>query len=166
MFRTCLHFELSTFRCLPFDRLLYDCLRFVPNPVYAYPEELDYTDLAQAPRNSARVDAFRREGEDIVVEPFQLPENFPVGPGEKLIYLTLGSMGSIDVTLMKRLVSIVARSPHKYIVSKGPLADEYELPENCWGEGFLPQTRILPIVDLVITHGGNGHFNSDGPSGA
>jgi UDP:flavonoid glycosyltransferase YjiC (YdhE family) len=24
-----------------------------------------------------------------------------------------------------------------------------------WGAEFLPQTRILPLVDLVITHGGN-----------
>ena len=56
---------------------------------------------------------------------------------------------------MKRIVSVLAKTNHKYIVSKGPRADEYELPENCWGEGFLPQTRILPLVDMVITHGGN-----------
>jgi len=24
-----------------------------------------------------------------------------------------------------------------------------------WGAEFLPQTRIIPLVDLVITHGGN-----------
>ena len=24
-----------------------------------------------------------------------------------------------------------------------------------WGAEFLPQTRLIPIVDLVITHGGN-----------
>ncbi len=63
-------------------------------------------------------------------------------------------MGSIDVQLMKRIVSVLAKTPHKYIVSKGPLGSEYELPANCWGENFLPQTKILPLVDLVITHGG------------
>lgn len=64
-------------------------------------------------------------------------------------------MGSIDVELMKRIVAVLAKTPHKYIVSKGLRGDEYELPAaNCWGENFLPQTKILPLVDLVITHGG------------
>jgi UDP:flavonoid glycosyltransferase YjiC (YdhE family) len=40
-------------------------------------------------------------------------------------------------------------------VSKGPLADEIVLHDNQAGEGFLPQPAILPMVDLVITHGGN-----------
>ena len=41
------------------------------------------------------------------------------------------------------------------IVSKGPLHDQLELAPNMAGEEFLPQTSILPQVDLVITHGGN-----------
>ena len=63
--------------------------------------------------------------------------------------------GSIDVDLMKRIVNVLGKTKHKYIVSKGLRADEYELPDNCWGEAFLPQTKILSVVDLVITHGGN-----------
>jgi UDP:flavonoid glycosyltransferase YjiC (YdhE family) len=27
-----------------------------------------------------------------------------------------------------------------------------------WGQEFVPQTKILPHVDLVITHGGNNTF--------
>ena len=27
--------------------------------------------------------------------------------------------------------------------------------DNMWGAEFLPQTSIMPLVDLVITHGGN-----------
>lgn len=64
-------------------------------------------------------------------------------------------MGSIDVPLVKRILSVLATTPHRYIVSKGPRAEEYDLPENCWGEAYLPQTRVLPLVDLVITHGGH-----------
>jgi UDP:flavonoid glycosyltransferase YjiC (YdhE family) len=37
----------------------------------------------------------------------------------------------------------------------GPRHDELELADNMWGAEFVPQTRVLPLVDLVITHGGN-----------
>jgi UDP:flavonoid glycosyltransferase YjiC (YdhE family) len=40
-------------------------------------------------------------------------------------------------------------------VSKGPQAREYDLAANMVGAEFLPQPAILPLVDLVITHGGN-----------
>jgi UDP:flavonoid glycosyltransferase YjiC (YdhE family) len=50
---------------------------------------------------------------------------------------------------------VLGRTPHRFIVSKGPQADLYELADNMWGEEFLPQPAILPQVDLVITHGGN-----------
>ena len=56
---------------------------------------------------------------------------------------------------MQKLVGELAGSPYRVIVSKGPQADEFELAENMSGEEFLPQTAILPQVDLVITHGGN-----------
>ena len=56
---------------------------------------------------------------------------------------------------MQKLVAELADSPYRVIVSKGPQADEFELAGNMTGEEFLPQTAILPQVDLVITHGGN-----------
>ena len=37
----------------------------------------------------------------------------------------------------------------------GPLHSELELADNMWGAEFVPQTSVLPLVDLVITHGGN-----------
>jgi MGT family glycosyltransferase len=59
------------------------------------------------------------------------------------------------VDLMKRLVGALAETPHRYVVSRGPQHTEYELAPNMAGEEFLPQTSILPKVDLVVTHGGN-----------
>ena len=50
---------------------------------------------------------------------------------------------------------MLAETPHRYVVSKGPQHAEYELAENMAGEEFLPQVSVLPQVDLVITHGGN-----------
>ncbi len=81
------------------------------------------------------------------------PEGFR--DGEKLVYLSLGSLGSADVDLMRRLVDELAGSPHRFVVSKGPQHELFELADNMTGAEFLPQTRILPQVDLVVTHGGN-----------
>jgi MGT family glycosyltransferase len=79
----------------------------------------------------------------------------PRRDGRALIYVSLGSLGSADVPLMERLVELLALTPHRYIVSKGPQHDEYELVGDMIGEEFLPQTSVLPHVDAVITHGGN-----------
>jgi MGT family glycosyltransferase len=78
-----------------------------------------------------------------------------LGDDGALIYLSLGSLGSADVELMQRLVAVLGKTPHRYIVSKGPLHDAYDLPDNMWGAQQVPQTNVLPNVDLVITHGGN-----------
>ena len=56
---------------------------------------------------------------------------------------------------MRRLVSVLAETKHRYVVSKGPRADEFDLPDNMWGEARVPQTNVIPHCDLVITHGGN-----------
>jgi MGT family glycosyltransferase len=74
---------------------------------------------------------------------------------EPVVYLSLGSLASGDVELMRGLIASLAGSPYRVIVSKGPQHEELELPDNMVGEEFLPQTSILPQVDLVITHGGN-----------
>src|SRR5690349_10364165 len=49
----------------------------------------------------------------------------------------------------------MAQSGHRVIVSKGPQHEQIKLYDNMAGAEFLPQTSVLPHVDLVITHGGN-----------
>jgi len=56
---------------------------------------------------------------------------------------------------MRRLVEVLGTTRHRYIVSKGPRHDELELPDTMWGAEFVPQTSVIPLVHLVITHGGN-----------
>jgi MGT family glycosyltransferase len=114
-----------------------------------YPEIADYRRSRPLAATWHRLESSVRETE----EPFEIPPSL-VGDGA-LIYLSLGSLGSADVELMKRLVEVLAATPHRYVVSKGPRADEFELPDNMWGEARVPQTSIIPLVDLVITHGGN-----------
>ena len=115
-----------------------------------FPEIADYERSAPLAQTWHRLDSSVRETE----EPFEVPASLEGGEGA-LVYLSLGSLGSADVELMRRLVDVLGRTPHRYIVSKGPRADEFDLPDNMWGESRVPQTSIVPLVDLVITHGGN-----------
>jgi MGT family glycosyltransferase len=112
-----------------------------------YPDELDY------PRS--RPLGERWQNLQTSVRATDAPWAPPEPDGRKLVYLSLGSLGSADVPLMRRLVAGLAETPHRYVVSKGPQHAEYELAENMVGEEFLPQTSVLPHVDAVITHGGN-----------
>ncbi|KAH9388356.1 hypothetical protein TYRP_009571 [Tyrophagus putrescentiae] len=142
--------------------------------IYGYPKELDYlVDLSEEENllrcsNFIRIDAFSREEPKSKEEEekgdgkpqFELPESFrnPPQPGQKLIYFSLGTVACLDVQLVLKLVGWLAKTSHRTIVSKGPLADEFELPgpaDQVWGRENLPQTALLPLVDLVVTHGGN-----------
>jgi MGT family glycosyltransferase len=117
--------------------------------LFLYPEEADYARSRPLPPTWHRLDSCVREaGED-----FEVPESLR-GEGA-LVYFSLGSLGSADVGLMNRLLGFLAATPHRFIVSMGPQAGEIELGGNMWGQEFVPQPAILPLVDLVITHGGN-----------
>ncbi|XP_054152664.1 O-mycaminosyltylonolide 6-deoxyallosyltransferase-like [Oppia nitens] len=123
--------------------------------IYGYPLELDYLDLRPLPDNWYRFDNLMRYDSKPSTKLFEIPDQLRDKPG-KLIYFSLGSMGGADVDNMKRLIAILAKSGHRFIVSKGLLGDDYDLPvDNMWGQPSVPQLEILPLVDLVITHGGN-----------
>ena len=131
-------------------------LEFMPRDnaasLYVFPEEADYTDLRPLDGTWHRLDSsVRRTDHDYVLPP-QVADR-PAGSG--LVYLSLGSLGGADVELMQRLVDALADSPHRFIVSLGPQADRIRLPSTMVGEQTLPQTKVIPQVDLVITHGGN-----------
>ncbi len=118
--------------------------------LYSYPREADYERAVPLGPTWHQLDSTVREPDTS----WALPEHLASLPGA-LIYLSLGSLGSADVGLMQRLVDLLGRTGHRVIVSKGPLADQIALHDNMAGDGFLPQPAILPMVDLVITHGGN-----------
>ncbi|WP_433414829.1 glycosyltransferase [Microtetraspora malaysiensis] len=116
--------------------------------LYVFPEIVDYTDERPLGPTWTRLDSSVRETDD----EFTLPEIPGDGPW---VYFSLGSLGSADVELMRRVISVLAKTPYRFIVSKGPLHEEIELAPNMWGAEFVPQAAIIPQVDLVITHGGN-----------
>ncbi len=118
--------------------------------LYVYPEVADYRRSRPLGPDWHRLDSSVRETD----EPFTLPAPLDEGGGA-LIYFSLGSLGSADVALMRRVIDCLAATPHRYIVSKGPLHAEFDLAANMYGAEFLPQTSVIPHADLVITHGGN-----------
>jgi MGT family glycosyltransferase len=118
--------------------------------LYVYPEVADYRRSRPLARTWHRLESSVRTTD----EPWDVPPELRDGEGS-LVYLSLGSLGSADVGLMTRLVEALADTPHRYVVSKGPRADEFDLADNMWGAARLPQTSIVPRCDLVITHGGN-----------
>ncbi|MFM7552906.1 MAG: nucleotide disphospho-sugar-binding domain-containing protein [Actinomycetota bacterium] len=118
--------------------------------LYIYPEEVDYPRAEPLGATWHRIDTCVRDG----VGEADVPADVLAGDG-RLIYLSLGSLGSADTALMQRLCDALADTPHRYIVSKGPQHDEIELRDNQWGGEYLPQPLLMPRCDLVITHGGN-----------
>ncbi|WP_336208260.1 glycosyltransferase [Nonomuraea sp. LPB2021202275-12-8] len=116
--------------------------------LYVFPEILDYADARPLGESWHRLDSSVRETDEEFELPFERNEG-------SLVYFSLGSLGSSDVELMQRVVDVLGTTPHQIIVSKGPLHEEIKLADNMWGAEFLPQTKIIPLCDLVITHGGN-----------
>jgi MGT family glycosyltransferase len=117
--------------------------------LYVYPEEADYARVASLPSTVHRLDSSVRTTDP----PFAMPAQL-AGDG-KLIYVSLGSLGAAEPELMGRLVNLLGSTQHRVIMSLGPQAGQLKLPDNIFGEEFLPQPSILPLVDAVITHGGN-----------
>jgi len=118
--------------------------------LYLYPAEADYARGAPPGPTWHRLDSCVRQ----TGASWELPSHLARGGG-RLVYLSLGSLGSADVGLMQRLIDVLGRTDHRVIVSLGPQHDQLTLRDNMVGAEFLPQPAILPLVDVVVTHGGN-----------
>jgi MGT family glycosyltransferase len=117
--------------------------------LYEFPRAEDYRRATPLGSTWHRLESSVRGGEPA----FDMAEHLP-GDG-KVVYLSLGSLGCMDLGLMQRLIDALGTADHRVIVSMGPLKDEMRLGERMYGDAFLPQPSILPQCDLLITHGGN-----------
>ncbi|XP_046917327.2 NDP-glycosyltransferase YjiC [Dermatophagoides farinae] len=137
-----------------YEPLTYDGIS-PPSPylnIYGFPEELDYNNIAPMPNNCFRIDTFcRSENEELNISKEFLHNH----RDNKLIYISLGTLASIRFDLIKKILMILSQTKYGFIVSKGRFDDGFKLPDNMFGAKHLPQTKVLPLVDLVITHGGN-----------
>lgn len=122
--------------------------------LYQFPKELDYDDVIQIPKNYLQVDAFCRQE---LGDAFELPEKLKsqMKPGDKLLYFSLGTIGSTNVELLQRIIDMLAKTPHFYLVSLGLFGEQLVLGERMWGSRYLPQTKLFKVVDAAIIHGGN-----------
>ena len=117
--------------------------------LYLFPEAADYDRAEPLGPTWHRLQSTVRTTD----ASFDMDEHLP-GDG-KIVYLSLGSLGCMDVGLMQRLIDALAATEYRVIVSMGPLKDQMTLGPNMFGDQFLPQPSILPQCDLLITHGGN-----------
>ena len=130
---------------------------------YIYPEELDYLKIRPLPPTFLQLDHLVRQTELKRLEggkksDLSLPEQIVHGSVGKLVYVSFGTIGSADQKLIKRFISLLSASPNRFIFSLGPHAEEFTPlldPLKMTGAQFLPQTTVLPLADLFITHGGN-----------
>ena len=131
-------------------------LAFMPSEnaanIYVYPEEADYLGVRPLDPSWHRIDSSVRLTDTEYDVPAAVGDR---PPGSSRVYLSLGSLGGADVALMQRLVDALVDSPHRFVVSTGPQGDKIRLASNMVGDQTLPQTKVIPQVDLVITHGGN-----------
>ena len=94
--------------------------RLIESPylnVYPYPKELDYTDQRPLPPKWYQFDSFIRMEE---FTHFEIPEKLAKN-NRKIIFLSMGSLGSANIDLMKRLLDFVSELPFNFIVCKGKI---------------------------------------------
>jgi UDP:flavonoid glycosyltransferase YjiC (YdhE family) len=84
--------------------------------IYMYPLELDYISFRPNPPNWHRFEAFVRGTKS--QETFEIPTELQNKPGN-LVYFSIGTIGCGDLVVMKRLIGFLAKSPHRFIISKG-----------------------------------------------
>jgi UDP:flavonoid glycosyltransferase YjiC (YdhE family) len=90
--------------------------------------------------------------------PYEMPV-FGTNQDGPLIYISFGSLGAGDTGLLKRLIAMVGKSRFRALVNVGDYMGEYtDVPPNVVIQSWFPQPSVIPLVDLVIHHGGNNSF--------
>lgn len=82
----------------------------------------------------------------------------PDHPGP-LVYVSFGSLGAVDVTLIDRMIRVFATIPARFVVNVGGFTEAYRnVPDNVVLGAWFSQPPIVAQSDLFIHHGGNNSF--------
>jgi len=76
-----------------------------------------------------------------------------------LVYMSFGSLGSIDTDLIGRMIDVFATLPVRFLVNVGGFLEAYSrVPDNVYLGSWFPQPSVVAESDLFIHHGGNNSF--------
>lgn len=87
------------------------------------------------------------------------PPVFAAHNDEPLVLTSFGSLGAMDVSLVKQMIDVFAGLPYRFLVNVGQWRDEYTaVPDNVFVDGWFPQSSVVEKASLFIHHGGNNSF--------
>ncbi|MBI1281086.1 MAG: glycosyl transferase [Anaerolineaceae bacterium] len=77
--------------------------------------------------------------------------------GEKLVYISLGTINHLDLAFYRAAFTAFADYPAQFVLSAGKNTDIGqlgEIPSNFIVKSYVPQLALLQRADAFITHGG------------
>jgi UDP:flavonoid glycosyltransferase YjiC (YdhE family) len=89
----------------------------------------------------------------------EVPAWLTATPTRPRVYLTLGTVSFGAVEVLSRAVAEIAAFDVDVLVTVGPEGEPAalgEAPDNVYVERFVAQSAVLPLVDLIVHHGGTG----------
>nr|WP_246518814.1 glycosyltransferase [Ancylobacter lacus] len=76
-----------------------------------------------------------------------------------LALTSFGSLGAMDVGMIRRMIGVFAGIPARFLVNAGHWREEYsQVPDNVLVDSWFPQPSVVAQADLFIHHGGNNSF--------
>jgi hypothetical protein len=125
--------------------------------------------LAAALINPAPPTLAREDGDEILTIPIrsvaynessaEVPALLTARRARPRVYLTLGTVVFGAVEVLSRAVAEIAALDVDLLVTVGPEGEPAalgELQDNVHVERFVAQSAVLPLVDLIVHHGGTG----------
>lgn len=87
------------------------------------------------------------------------PPRFASHDDAPLVLTSFGSLGAMDVDMMKRMIEVFATLPCRFLVNAGHWRDDYrDVPDNVFIDSWFPQPSVVAQAALFIHHGGNNSF--------
>ncbi len=89
----------------------------------------------------------------------EVPAWLTATPTRPRVYLTLGTVSFGAVEVLGRAIAEIAALAVDVLVTVGPEGDPAslgEVPDNVHVERFVAQSAVLPLIDLIVHHGGTG----------